>query len=138
VVPDFNLDKSFSQSEYQRLINEDRQFPTTIALSIFVGLFSPVIILLQLIAVIALSVFSRYGPKLFVLSFIVTDVIFPILLWWSSSLIRKYDVIIHNNNLIETNHLLTPLNSVHILLTGIILTVVYSDLGKHLFKKKKI
>ncbi len=71
------------------LVHPDRQFPTTIALSIFVGLFSPVILLLQLIAVIALSVFSRYGPKLFVLSFIVTDVIFPILLWWSSSLIRK-------------------------------------------------
>ncbi len=134
VAPEFNL----LQSEYQKAINEGGQFRINDVLLILISLFAVLILVLELVAIIALSLFWRWGPKLFIFSFICLDIIFPILIWWNGSSIQRYDFSIAEYNWALIGHLFRPLGSIRLVLTGIIITIIYSSLGEHLFKKKKI
>ncbi len=133
VAPELNL----AQSEYQKAINEGGQFRINDLLLVFIFLFAALIFALELVAIIALSLFWRCGPKLFIFTFICLDIIFPILIWWNGSSIQSYDLPIAKHDWVLISHLFRPISSIRLVLTGIIITIIYSGLGKHLFKKKK-
>ena len=87
-----------------------------------------------LISIAALSSFRRRGPLLFVISFFLFDIIFPYFVWWTESLGQECDALCQSTGMGEIIFV-QPFVSIIPALTGAVIAIIYSGIGKHLFKR---
>jgi len=123
------------QTEFQKLVKQDSAFVILLMIAPILWLLCCANFLFLIFSLISLAWFWKCGPNLFTISFILSKICLPILGWFYALQTEKYPLF-SNSKYVSQSILFQPFNLIDSALAGAILVIIYSSLGKHLFKKQ--
>lgn len=137
----FQILKSIEQipqnNEIRRNFEENSTFALQAVLSPVIGILSLLITILGIISWISLFFFWRVGPILFALNIVFSYIIFPILTGWWQSISSSSNMLSKLSSTPEPNFIVEPKNYILLILSGVILTLIFSKEGKSVFESGK-
>jgi hypothetical protein len=134
----FQIDFSeiISLSEYQSLVEESSSTVFLFFLAQFIPLTYIIFFLFRIVSVALLIWPRKRSPLLFVISFFLSDIIFPYFIWWTESLAKESDALRQSIGMGEIIFV-QPFVSIQPALTGAIIAIIYSGIGRHLFMRNR-
>jgi hypothetical protein len=132
----FEVDFSgiISLSEYQSLVEESSSTVFLFFLAQFIPLAYLIFFIFRIVSVAFLIWPRKCSPLLFVISFFLSDIIFPYFVWWTESLGKECDALCQSIGMGEIIFV-QPFVTILPALTGAIIAIIYSRIGRHLFKR---
>jgi hypothetical protein len=134
VIGNISFVSPSDQTKFQKLVKQDPAFAILLISAPMLWLLYCAFFLFRIFSLISLAWFWKRGPLLFAISFMLSDICSPMLGWVYASQAAKYPLFLQSRNISSFN-VLQPLNWISCALTGAILIIVYSSLGKHFFQK---
>ena len=120
--------------EYLAFSEENFIYVFFLYLGQFAALIYMIVFLFRVMSIIALSWFWRRGPLLFAISFILFDTLSPCFMWWYGSILNECEFMCEETTITEVifSQPIGPLSSV---ITGVVLVIIYSNIGRYLFSR---
>ena len=120
--------------EYLEFSEDNPVYIFFLFLGQFISMIYVVIFIFRIVSAMTLAWFCKQGPLFFTIVLVFFDVLSPCFVWWYGSILNECDTICEATNTAETIFF-QPLGPVTSLLTGVILVIIYSNAGNHLFRR---
>ena len=130
------INTNLSERHYQRETTQDETSTILFLLSPLIWLFGMAVIILQILSWISLFMFWRLGPALFTITIMLGYIVLPLigaLYHYQISPITQFTLSGINTDI---SNFYIPLNYIHVLLAGSIMTMIYLKDGRRLFEHK--
>ena len=120
--------------EYLTFSEENFVYVFFLYLGQFVALIYMIVFLFRVMSIMALSWFWKRGPFLFAVSFILFDILSPCFVWWYGSVLNECEFMCEGTTIAEVIFS-QPVCSLISVITGVVLVIIYSNMGRHLFSR---
>jgi len=130
------INTNLNERHYQRETTQDETSTILFLLSPLIWLFGMAVIILQILSWISLFMFWRLGPALFTITIMLGYIVLPLigaLYHYQISPITQFTLSGINTDI---SNFYIPLNYIHVLLAGSIMTMIYLKDGRRLFEHK--